>query len=74
MTTDDNIRVVQYNKLQYDTIRSDQSKIREQVKFTYSPLGKSFDKQIKTIDQGIKQVEALEALKSKKNKKKHEIS
>ena len=69
MTIDDKIRDVQYNKLQYDTIRSDQSKLREQVKFTYSPLGKSFDKQIKIIDQGIKQAEALEALKSKKNKR-----
>ena len=32
----------------------DQSRIIEQVKFTYSPLGESFEKQIKTIeDQGI---------------------
>ena len=30
------------------------------TKFTYSPLGKAFEKQTKTIkDQGIKQVEAL---------------
>ena len=29
----------------------------EQAKFTYSPLSKTFEKQIKTIvDQGIKQV------------------
>ena len=35
-------------------------------KFTYSPLGKAFDKQIKIIeDQGKKQVDALEKLKSK---------
>ena len=34
--------------------------IMEQTKFTYSPLGKAFDKQIKTIeDQGKKQVDAL---------------
>ena len=32
----------------------------EQTKFTYSPLGKAFDKQIKTIeDQKKKQVDAL---------------
>ena len=36
----------------------------EQAKFTYSPLGKAFEKQIKTIeDQGQKQVEALNTLK-----------
>ena len=42
---------------------SDQSRIIEQAKFTYSPLSKAFKKQIKTIeDQGIKQVEALKVL------------
>ena len=47
---------------------SDQSGIIEQAKFTYSPLGEAFEKQIKTIkDQGIKQIEALKALKPKKN-------
>ena len=36
----------------------------EQTKFTYSPFGKAFDKQIKTIeDQCKKQVDALENLK-----------
>ena len=40
------------------------SRIIEQAKFTYSPLGKTFEKQIKTIEeQGKKQVEALEVLK-----------
>ena len=39
-------------------------------KFTYSPLGKAFDKQIKIIeDQGKKQVDALEKLKSKEETK-----
>ena len=43
---------------------SDQSRIIEQDKFTYSPLGKAFEKQIKAIEkQGKKQVEALEFLK-----------
>ena len=36
------------------------SRIIEQVKITYSPLGKAFEKQIKTIeDQGRKQAQAL---------------
>ena len=42
---------------------SDQSRIVEQAKFTYSPLSKAFEKQIETIeDHGKKQVEALEVL------------
>ena len=33
----------------------------EQAKFTYSPLGKAFEKQIKTIeDQGEKQIKAIQ--------------
>ena len=33
----------------------------EQAKFTYSPLGKAFEKKIKTIeDQGEKQVKAIQ--------------
>ena len=48
-----------------DILPSNQQQIIEQAKFTYSPLGKAFEKQIKTIeDQGQKQVEALNALKS----------
>ena len=43
---------------------SDQSRIVEQAKFTYSPLSKAFEKQIETIEEhGKKQVEALEVLK-----------
>ena len=46
---------------------SNQQQIIEQAKSTYSPLGKAFEKQIKTIeDQGKKQVEALNTLKSNK--------
>ena len=42
----------------------DQSSIRKQAKFTDSPFGKIFEKQIKTIEeQGKKQVEALKFLK-----------
>ena len=47
-----------------------QKQIIEQAKFTYSPLGKAFEKQIKTIeDQGKKQVEALKDLKPKEQTK-----
>ena len=43
----------------------------EQAKFTYSPLGKTFEKQIKAIeDQGEKQVKALKNLKDNNNNKK----
>ena len=49
-----------------DILPSTQQQIIEQTKFTYSPLGKAFDKQIKPIeDQSKKQVDALEKLKSK---------
>ena len=49
-----------------DILPSNQQQIIEQAKFTYSPLGKSFEKQIKTIeDLGKKQVEASENLKPK---------
>ena len=44
--------------------------IIEQAKFTYSPLGKAFEKQTKTIkDQGRKQIDALVALKPKNDAK-----
>ena len=47
-----------------EILPSDQSRTIEQAKFRYSPLGKAFDKEIKTIEkQGKKQVEALEVLK-----------
>ena len=48
-----------------EILPSNQQQIIEQAKFTYSPLGKAFEKQIKTIeDQGKKQVDALNTLKS----------
>ena len=53
-----------------DILPSNQQQIIEQAKFTYSPLGKAFEKQIKTIkDQGKKQVHALESLKPKEQTK-----
>ena len=55
---------------------SNQKQITEQAKFIYSPLGKAFEKQTKTIeDQGKKQIDVLintlkpnelEAIKDKK--------
>ena len=52
-----------------DILPSTQQQIIKQTKFTYSPLGKAFDKQIKTIeDQGKKQVDALEKLKPEETK------
>ena len=40
----------------------------EEAKFIYYDLGKSFEKQLKTTEgQGIKQVEALKALKAEEN-------
>ena len=49
---------------------SNQQQIIEKAKFTYSPLGKAFEQQIKTIkDQGEKQVEALNNLKLKEETK-----
>ena len=44
-----------------EILPSNQQQIIEQAKFTYSPLGKGFEKQIKTIeDQGKKQVKAIQ--------------
>ena len=52
---------------------SNQRQVIEQDKFTYSPLGKAFEKQIKAIEeQGKKQIKnnwrALEVLKSEEKK------
>ena len=44
-----------------DILPSNQQQIIEQGKFTYSPLGKALEKQIKTIaDQGEKQIKAIQ--------------
>ena len=53
-----------------DILPANQQQIIEQAKFTYSPLGKAFEKQIKIIeDQGQKQVDALKNLKPKEETK-----
>ena len=52
-----------------ETLPSNEQQIIEQAKFTYSLLGKAFEKQIKAIeDQGEKQVEALKTFKSDNEK------
>ena len=53
-----------------DILPSNRQQIIEQAKFTYSPLGKTFEKQIKTIeDQVKKQVDASKKLKLKEETK-----
>ena len=52
-----------------DILPSNKQQIIEQAKFTYFPLVKAFEKQIKTIeDHGEKQVKALNTLKSDNKK------
>ena len=47
-----------------EILPSDQSRIIQQAEFTQSPLGKSFEKQIKSIEeQGKRKIEALDILK-----------
>ena len=61
------------NKYEYlageEILPSNQQQIIEQAKFTYSPLGKAFEKAIKTIeDQGEwKQYKIKDQLKQSKN-------
>ena len=44
-----------------DTLSSNQQQIIGQARFTYSPLGKAFEKQTKTIeDQGGKQMKSIQ--------------
>ena len=47
-----------------EMLPSNQQQIIQQAKFTYSPLGKAFEKQTKTIeDQGEKQIKAIQGNK-----------
>ena len=52
------------NKYEYLTgeeiLPSNQQKIIEQPKFTYSPLRKAFEKQTKTIEDQKKQIKAIQ--------------
>ena len=54
-----------FHKYEYPTseniLPSNQQQIIEQARFTHSPLGKAFEKQIKTIeDQGAKLIKAIQ--------------
>ena len=55
-------KIEKYDYLRGEEILpSDKSGIIEQAKFTYSPLAKAFEKQVKvTEDQGEKQIKVLE--------------
>ena len=58
-----------------DILPSSNQQIIEQARFIYSPLGKAFNKQIKTIeDQGEKQVKALNTLKSDNNNNNNKLT
>ena len=47
-----------------EILPSNQKQIIEQTKFTYSPLGKAFEKQTKTIEgKGEKQIKAIKGKK-----------
>ena len=53
-----------------EILPSNQKQVIEQAKFTYSPLEKAFEKQIKAIeDQRKKQIEALKDLKPEQQTK-----
>ena len=51
-----------------EILPSEQRRVIEQANFTYSPLGKALEKQIKTTeDPGLKQFETLKSLKPEEN-------
>ena len=53
-----------------DILPSNQQQIIEKIKIDHSPLGKAFEKQIKTTeDQAKKQIDVLKDLKPKKETK-----
>ena len=56
------VKIDKYENLTGEEILpSNQQQIIQQAKFNYSPLGKAFEKQTKTIeDQGKKQVKAIQ--------------
>ena len=55
-----------------DILPSNEQQIIEEAEFTYSPLGKAFEKQINTIkDQGEKQIKAIQDKAQDKTIKKY---
>ena len=68
-----------FNNYEYLTgeeiLPSDQKQMIELAKFTYSPLGEAFEKQIKTTeDQGEKQIKAIQNQGGIKTIKKYDYS
>ena len=58
-----------------DILPTNQQQIIQQARFTYSPLGKAFEKQIKTIeDQGEKQIKAIQDQVQVKTIKKYDYN
>ena len=58
-----------------EILPSNQQQIIEQATFTYSPLGKAFEKQTKTIeDQGEKQIKAIQDNKKKEKNKQNQMN
>ena len=51
-----------------EILPSNQQQIIEQAKITYSPLGTAFEKQVKTIENQGKKIDALADLKPKEIK------
>ena len=57
-----------------EILSSNQIQILEQAKFAYSPLGKTFEKQIKTIeDRGEKQIKSIQNQGGIKKKSKYMV-
>ena len=55
-------KIDKYEYLTGEILSPDQSRVIEQGNFNYSPLGKSFEKQIKTIEEHGKQLAESTAL------------
>ena len=65
-------KLLKYQPYHQDKLPSNQQQIIEQAKFTYCPLGKPFEKHIKTIeDQGERQMKAIQNQGEIKTVKKH---
>ena len=63
-------KIRKYEYLSGKDIFPSNQQLIKQAKFTYSPLGEAFEKQIKIIkDKGQKEIDALENLKAKKQTK-----
>ena len=67
------VKSINMNILLVKLLLSNQQQITEQARFTDSPLGKAFEKQIKAIeDQGKKQIKAIQDQRQIKKIKKYD--